>query len=201
VRTLAPQRRTRSTAPSTARSPQAVPLPGRVQPHSHRCRAGLPAEVPAASCGGHRGDVPSFADRLKDSEPSPLPVGTPWMSSSAWNGHTCRETAMITTFRARRTRVEGHCPEYQYRPYPPPVGGGRTFLSCRVVGGYLTFLVDWRSAGPGALPGASMWHADAVPTRCGIESCGVTYLLHHDGPGGRRWTSAIACSGVTLPRI
>jgi len=40
----------------------------------------------------------------------------------------------------------------------------------------------------------------AVPPGCGIESCGVTYLLHHDGPGGRRWTPAAAYSGMTLPR-
>src|SRR6266568_176281 len=72
---------------------------------------------------------------VKDSEPSLLPVGTPRMSSSPWNGHTCLKTAMIT-ISLSRTHVEGRWLAYSYGPYPatnPADGTTHSHAADRVI--------------------------------------------------------------------
>src|SRR5690242_5578924 len=74
--------------------------------------SGTYSQLCAPSCGW-----PLIRMQVYDSEPSPLSVGTPSISSSAWKGHTCREMAIITAFLVTEPVWKGADVEYRYRPY------------------------------------------------------------------------------------
>src|SRR5215472_4729147 len=70
---------------------------------------------------------PLVRTQVKATEPSSLPVRVPRMSSSAWNGHTCRKTDMITAFVARNPVEETLPLDASARTLPATPGPGADY--------------------------------------------------------------------------